>query len=123
MKWLRIGWAVLFNLVFVAIVLSIFGAADAKFATVTFSLLVLIYVSLVSGNVRTSLTLIEMDKVAAARFVELRALAGQPRTTDEAEALKDNEESAAKVRIRVIIDSIGLTICALFALVKLVGAL
>lgn len=113
------GFAVAINLIALLIAVAMFSAASSKFETATVSVLLLIYLNVVTRGAAVVRTLLQMELAAIVRFFQLRELAGAPKSAEERSYLTEAEKRLAKPGATYWINAAANSIIALIAVYKL----
>jgi len=127
MKFIPYIWTVVVNLITLFVVFSIFSSVYGSFETIVISMLVLIYVGLVTSTGAAGQTKMQEILLVHEEFKRLRKILKEEQTEDEVEFEKEDVESAKKqmkkVQIKFYINAGFNTIIFITAILNLLGAL
>lgn len=124
-KWLSYGWSVVSGLITLTIAFAVINHFYEPFERVVVDLLVLIYVAVRGGAVSLAFIAIEQAKLDRNRFLMLMKATGdrQFESEDNQETLDDDNEKIGRANVKVIIQSVFLSLIWLVAFLNLLGAL
>jgi hypothetical protein len=108
------------DIVAVVIAVAVFSVANANFETAVLSVLLLLYVGVATSSATLGRALLQMNMGAVARFLQLRELAGTPKTPEEEKFLTSAQESVGWLDARYWIDGVATAIIATIAVYKLI---
>lgn len=127
MKWIPYAWTVFINLIALFVVFAIFDSVYGSFETILLSLLVLIYVSLVSFAGGFGQTKMQEMLLIHEEFKRLRKLLNEEQSEDEAlveeEDVQDAKSQMKKSQIKFYINSGFNFIIFIVAILNLLGSL
>lgn len=126
MKWISYGWTVLINLITLGVVFAIFDAVYGSFETIVCSLLILIYVTLVSFSSIYGQTVTKKMFMDYERYKKLRDLVQQHPDPNEAAETEDEEtarEAAKKSEAKFYINAIFSFLIYITAVLNIFSAL
>jgi hypothetical protein len=123
MRYLKIGWTVLLNLIALAIIAAMLAKAKSGFEQMVVSALVLIYVQVTSSFSVLGRALMEMGNADLARFNEVAGALKHPDAQVYRDAHKEQTEEIAKTRAPYWINVGFAFLFFLIAVAGLIGAL
>ena len=125
MKWLSYGWSVISGLITLAIAVAVVNHFYEPFERVVVDLLVMIYVAVRGGAVSLALITIEQAKLDRNRFLMLMKATGdrQFESEDNQETLDEDNDKIERANVKVILQSVFLSLIGLVAILNLLGAL
>jgi hypothetical protein len=122
MRILGYFWAVLENLIFLAIVLGMFRVAETRFEIVVVGGLTLIYLAVISSAVGSARIQIESIHLRTKAFIRLARLLNDPTVGELEQELKDFVENSERYVVEYYISFVFRVVIALIALWKLGNA-
>lgn len=103
-------WAVVVNLIEIAVVLAMFSAAGTRFETIVVAGLVLIYQAVIFSMATTTVIGIERAVIVARFFLRILRLLNDREVPSDEEGLKEAVERYDAITVRYYINSGGATI-------------
>jgi len=127
MKYLSYIWAIFTDLIAVFVILAIFGSTYGTFETIVFSILILIYINIVSFSGIYGQAKMKEVLAMTEEFKRLRKLLKENVNEDdeifEQEDLKNAKEKAKQIEIKFYIHAVFSFIIYLIVLWNLFGVL
>lgn len=127
MKYLGYIWIVISNLIALFVAFAIFGSTYSSFETIVFSLLILIYINLISFSGIYGQTKVKEVLMMHEEFKKMRKLLKEDVSEDdeifEQEDLKNAKEKAKQNEIKFYINAGFMFIIYIIVLWNLLGAL
>lgn len=127
MKFLSYAWTVISNLIALFVAFAIFGSTYSSFETIVFSLLILIYINLISFSGIYGQTKVKEVLMMHEEFKKMRKLLNEKVNEDdevfEQEDLKNAKEKARQNEIKFYINVGFMFIIYIIVLFNLFGAL
>lgn len=127
MKYLGYIWTVISNLIALFVAFAIFGSTYSSFETIVFSLLILIYINLISFSGIYGQTKVKEVLMMHEEFKKMRKLLKEDVSEDdeifEQEDLKNAKEKAKQNEIKFYINAGFMFIIYIIVLWNLLGAL
>lgn len=127
MKYLGYIWTVISNLIALFVAFAIFGSTYSPFETIVFSLLILIYINLISFSGIYGQTKVKEVLMMHEEFKKMRKLLKEDVSEDdeifEQEDLKNAKEKAKQNEIKFYINAGFMFIVYIIVLWNLLGAL
>ncbi len=116
---LGIAWAVVVNVIAVAVAFAVLNTASSRFETAIVSVLLLIYVTIISVSRGVRPVLIQLELASVVRFLQLRTLLGRPMSASDKKHLATIRDKIDRLGPRFWIDSAGITLIGVLVLDKL----
>lgn len=118
-----VTFAVVMNVVTIAIAIAAYQAMNTKFQVISVSLLTLIYVAIANSSFTLGKTLARAELSAISRYLELRTIIGIPTRPNEAEYLSNAHTKLDKPSGTFWVNISGITILGLMAIYNLIAVL
>jgi hypothetical protein len=121
---LRYLWAILINLIGLAIVVSVFSTTDGTFEVIVVSILLFTYTTISSHARGSGLVFQSFFRQADLQFLDIRKILGRPATDTEREVMETAAEKIAKQYGPLLINqfAVGLVdLIAFWNVIKAVG--
>jgi hypothetical protein len=124
-NWIRYTWAVIVNLITIAIVLAIFNSVEVGFQTIVVSALILIYLSVQAFLMIYGRTTAQIIFALSAEFNRIKALVAPDdfKSAAEQEELEEAEKTFATALTKMYINVAFMLVTYVIALLQLFNSL